>query len=89
MKNKPTAILKDWDIFWGILYGDVYGDNKYDDGDNIKVTSIVNITKESDHFIVETRNIIYKCMFKDASYNLSAFNSIDEIYEQLKDTIDK
>lgn len=83
--EKPTAELTNWYVFYGNLYGKTKGSAKFADGTRIVTSTVVNVDKLSDRFIVETLNTIYTCMFD----NVASIDKVtaDELYAELKDAI--
>lgn len=83
--EKHTAELTNWHVFYGNLYGKTKDSVKFADGTNIITSTIVNVDKLSDRFIVETLNTIYTCRF-DSVASIDKVTS-DELYAELKDAI--
>lgn len=83
--EKPTVELTNWYVFYGNLYGKTKGSAKFADGTHIVTSTVVNVDKLSDRFIVETLNTIYTCMFD----NVASIDKVtaDELYAELKDAI--
>ena len=85
---KPIVEIKNWcvDDYRGVLYGDSYGHYNFKDGTSIRTSSIVGVSKESDKFIVETRNTRYLCMFEE--YHDLDDTTIDDVYKMLQKCVD-
>ena len=86
--NKPTVEIREWyvdDYMW-TLYGHVFGHYNFEDNNFVRTSSIFGVSKESDRFIVETRNTNYICLFSE---NKNYGNpSIDEVYKMLQKAVD-
>ena len=86
--NKKTVEIKKWyvDDFMRTLYGHVYGHDNFEDGTFVRTSNIVGASKDSEKFIVETRNTNYICMFEEN--NNYGNPSVDELYKQFQKIVD-
>ena len=83
--EKPTAELTNWYVFYGSLYGIVHNSEKFADGSRIVTSTVVDVTRLSDRFIVETLNTMYTCKFDSVAAKVE--DTIDELHAKLKDII--
>lgn len=60
-----TAILKNCTMTSNTLYGNVYDHPKFKDGTFVRTSEVKNVHKDSDYYLVTTRNTTYKILEKD------------------------